>query len=403
MPLAEARQRIVADLSPVTDVETVALADARHRVLAQDIVSSVNVPSATNSSMDGYALYPGNDETRREFVRVGQSLAGHPFAQTLEAGQCVRITTGAVVPDGADRVVIQENVVTKGDIVTIAADEDPPGAEANIRPAGEDIAKEDTIFQAGRYVRASDIALMASIGHAHVQVLRRLRVAFFSTGDELRPIDGPLAVGEIYDSNRYGLAAMIADLGLEGVDLGAVGDDPAALAQAFDKARDCDVLITSGGVSVGDADHVLDVLKTRGTIDFWKVAIKPGKPLAVGTIGNTRFFGLPGNPVSTAVTFIQLVRPALVALAGGQPAPALRFELPTTQALGKRAGREHYLRACIEPGPNGLCVIPVGHQGSGVMRSMSQANAFVVLAAPTEQVARDAPVLVEPFAQDIWQ
>ena len=403
MPLAEARQRIVADLSPVTDLETVALAEARHRVLAQDIVASVNVPSATNSSMDGYALCPRNDETRREYVQVGQSLAGHPFGQTLEAGQCVRITTGAVVPEGADRVVIQENVVTRGDTVTIAAADDLPGIEANIRPAGEDIAKQDTIFQAGRYVRAPDIALMASIGHAHVKVLRRLRVAFFSTGDELRPIDGPLAVGEIYDSNRYGLAAMIADLGLEGVDLGAVGDDPAALAQAFDKARDCDVLITSGGVSVGDADHVLDVLKTRGTIDFWKVAIKPGKPLAVGTIGNTRFFGLPGNPVSTAVTFIQLVRPALVALAGGQPAPALRFELPTTQALSKRAGREHYLRACIEPGPNGLCVIPVGHQGSGVMRSMSQANAFVVLAAPTEQVARDAPVLVEPFAQDIWQ
>lgn len=400
MPLAAARERIVAGLSPIEETETVALADAHRRVLAHDVVARVNVPSATNSSMDGYALCVSDDSSSERFEQVGQSLAGHPFDGRLEPGQCVRITTGAVVPAGADRIVIQENVTTHQSSVTV--ENGVPAAGANIRPAGEDIAEGETVLHAGRYLRPADIAVLASVGQANVAVMRRLRVAFFSTGDELRPIDGPLASGEIYDSNRYGLAAMIEELGLESVNLGAIGDDPAALAAAFDRARDCDALITTGGVSVGDADHVVEVLKTRGEIDFWKVAIKPGKPLAVGRLGQTHFFGLPGNPVSTAVTFIQLVRPALVRLAGGRPAAALRWSLPTAQALDKRPGREHYLRARIQMDDHGTQVSTLAHQGSGVMQSMSLANAFVVLAAETESVGAGEPVTVEPFAQPIW-
>lgn len=401
-PLApsEARRRILDSIEPVVETEQLTLSQALHRVLAESISAAVDVPAATNASMDGYG-YASRDVDRpsaRLYV-AGQSLAGHPYDQRLEPGQCVRITTGAVVPSGVDTVVMQENTTRDGNHVVI----DQPAAHgANIRPAGEDLRRGDQVLKAGSYLRAADIAVLASVGLSEVRVRRRPRVAFFSTGDELRPIDGPLAPGEIYDSNRYGLAAQLETLGMEGVNLGAIGDSREALARAFERAADCDALITSGGVSVGDADWVVDMLRELGQIEFWRVAIKPGKPLAFGKIGRTRFFGLPGNPVSTAVTFIQLVRPALVRLAGGSPARPIRLTLPTATRLSKRPGREHYLRARLDFETTPARVVAIDHQGSGVMRSMSQADAFIVLPVEQGDVDAGATVVVEPFAQTIW-
>jgi len=400
MPLAEARRRIVQAIEPITATERVALPDALHRVLAQTVLAGVDVPGASNSSMDGfgYAAADVSDGSATLLV-VGQSLAGHPFDGRLAAGQCIRIMTGAVVPEGVDTVVMQENTRTTGESMSIL---ERPAKGSNIRPAGEDLARGDTVLSAGSFLRPADLAVLASVGTAEVEVLRRPRVAFFSTGDELRPIDGPIQPGEIYDSNRYGLAAQLAALGMTGVDMGVVGDSPEALREAFAKAREYDAVVTSGGVSVGAADFVLDVLSEHGRVDFWRVAIKPGKPLAFGRLGNAQFFGLPGNPVSTAVTFIQLVRPALVRLAGATPAQPIRFQLPVAGDLAKKPGREHFLRARMDWTAQPPQVVAVGHQGSGVMRSMSRADAFIVLSADSGDVAAGASVWVEPFAQTIW-
>lgn len=399
MPLAEARRRIVDAITPVADVERVALPDALNRVLARHVTAAVDVPGAANSSMDGYGFAHTDSGDGTRLTLVGQSLAGHPFAGSVGAGECVRITTGAVVPSGVDTVVMQENTAVEDDVVIIQR---CPARGSNVRPAGEDLARGDRVLSAGSHMTPADIAVLASVGAAQVDVFRRPRVAFFSTGDELRPIDGPIQPGDIYDSNRYGLAAQLETLGMEGVNLGAVGDSLDVLREAFGRASGCDAIISSGGVSVGAADFVVDVLGEQGTVDFWRVAVKPGKPLAFGAVGDARFFGLPGNPVSTAVTFIQLVRPALIRLAGGQPAEPVRFTLPTATRLAKKAGREHFLRAYMDWHATPPQVVAVDHQGSGVMRSMSRANAFIVLPIDQQDVAAGAQVTVEPFAQTLW-
>lgn len=399
LPLSEARRRIVAAITPVAETEPVPLAQALYRVLAESVSAGVDVPGAANSSMDGYGFTAAGVGDGTRLRVIGQSLAGHPFDGAVAAGECVRIMTGAVVPAGVDSVVMQENTTADGDTVVIDI---CPAQGSNVRPAGEDLARGDRVLGAGSLLRPADISVLASVGAAHVSVFRRPRVAFFSTGDELRPIDGPIQPGEIYDSNRYGLAAQLEALGMEGVNMGVVGDSPDALRDAFARASECDAVVTSGGVSVGAADFVLDVLSEQGTVDFWRVAIKPGKPLAFGMIGNARFFGLPGNPVSTAVTFIQLVRPALVRLAGATPAEPIRFMLPTATDLGKRPGREHFLRAHMDWRQQPPRVVAVDHQGSGVMRSMSRADAFIVLPADSGDVAAGTPVTVEPFAQTVW-
>ncbi|MGN8159881.1 molybdopterin molybdotransferase MoeA [Salinisphaera sp. SWV1] len=400
MALDEARRRIIDAIEPIRQTERVPLPRALHRVLAAPVVATVDVPSAANSAMDGYGYAAASiNRPGARLTVVGQSLAGHPFNGRVGAGECVRIMTGAVVPDGVDTVVMQENARLEDEAVSI---DSPPAAGTNIRPAGEDLACGATVLSAGSFVRPADIALLASVGAAEVAVVRRPRVAFFSTGDELRPIDGPLAPGEIYDSNRYGLAAQLESLGMLGVDLGAIGDSRRVLADAFDRAADCDALITSGGVSVGAADFMVDILGEKGTIDFWRVAIKPGKPLVTGSVGRARFFGLPGNPVSSAVTFLQLVRPALVRLAGGVPAPPMRMTLPTATDLTKPPGRAHFLRARLDWAGAAPRVIALDHQGSGVMRSMSRADAFILLPAESGGVSAGTPVTVEPFAQPIW-
>ena len=335
----QAQQLIRQAVAPVAQVETVAVRAALGRITASDIRSSVQVPNHTNSAMDGYALsgeeLPGQDT--KQFQVVGTSMAGKPFDRTIGEGQCVRIMTGAVMPAGTDSVVIQERVEREGDSITVHQGESPG---ANVRHAGEDIEIGDVAIVAGRRLDPSHLGLAASLGFSELPVFRRPRVAFFSNGDELRSVGSPLQTGDLYDSNRYTLYGMLTELGVEMVDMGIVPDDASAIRTAFEQAAICaDMVITSAGASVGDADYVKETLDRIGDVSFWKVAIKPGRPMAFGKLGSTLFFGLPGNPVSVMVTFQIFVKPALRLLAGEVMADPLRLQVRTLSALKKRAGR----------------------------------------------------------------
>ncbi|MEW6611993.1 MAG: gephyrin-like molybdotransferase Glp, partial [Pseudomonadota bacterium] len=315
--------RILEALTPVAGREQVPLLDAYDRVLAADLLSPVDVPAWANSAMDGYALRAVDGDTPRRVV--GTSLAGHPFAGVVDAGECVRIMTGAPMPAGADTVVMQEHVTRDGDQVRLSG---APKAGDNVRHAGEDLRHGSLAVPAGTLLRPATVGVLASLGIGEVSVHRRLRVAFFSTGDELQPVGAPLAPGQIYDSNRYTLHGMLRRLGAQPLDLGRVPDDPAALEQALREASVmADVVITSGGVSVGEADFVKGLLERLGRVNFWKINMKPGRPLAFGEINGATFFGLPGNPVSVMATFYQFVRPALLkrmGMAQVEPLPLLR-------------------------------------------------------------------------------
>lgn len=400
LSLHAALDRILDTVVPITATERVSLDQALHRVLAVSIRAQANVPAHTNSAMDGYAVRAADvasAETR--LPCAGESFAGHPYSGALAQGQCVRIMTGAVLPEGADSVVMQEHTRSEGEVVCF----DRPARQGdNIRHAGEDLAKDDVVLSPGRYLQPADIGVLASVGVSQLEVVRRPRVALFSTGDELRPVGVPLRRGDIHDSNRYTMRGLLSELGVEIRDLGIVADTPEALEAAFAQAKGCDAVMSSGGVSVGAADHVLAVLQRVGNVGFWKVAIKPGKPLAFGHIGNALFFGLPGNPVSAMVTLMQLARPALVKLAGATPAPPLRFMAPCVAPVRKKPGRAEFQRACLCHDRDGLAVRPLEHQGSGVLRSMSRADCFIVLEANAGDQEAGTPVLIEPFAQPIW-
>ena len=402
LKLADALARILAEAHPVGGEEMLAVRSALGRVLAADVVSRMDVPSHTNSAMDGYAL-SGTELGAAGELRltvIGTAAAGRPFDGEVSAGECVRIMTGAMLPPGADTVVMQERVTREGDTAVIAEGQTPG---QHVRQAGEDIAAGDVALAAGTRLMPAELGMLASLGVGEVRVRRRPRVAFFSTGDELRPVGESLAPGQIYDSNRYTIHGMLTRLGVETIDMGIVPDERETVERAFaDAARLADAVVTSGGVSVGDADYVTQTLERTGSIGFWKVAMKPGRPLAFGRIGDALFFGLPGNPVSAMVTFIQLVRPALVKLAGARPAPALAFDVPTRHAIRKKAGRREFQRGRLVSGEHGLEVEPFGHQGSGVLRSMSRADCLINLAPNQGNVEAGARVTVEPFAQPIW-
>lgn len=400
LPLEAARARILEALTPVATLERVALRAALDRVLGEDVVATLAVPAYTNSAMDGYALRASDLPTAGEaWLRaVGDAFAGHPFAGAVGSGECVRIMTGAVLPEGADTVVIQEDVAIDRGQVRIGTGH---RAGQHVRRAGEDLAVGATVLRAGRRVQAADLGLLASIGRVEVAVRRRLRVAFFSTGDELRSLGEPLGAGEIYDSNRYTLYGMLTRFGADVLDLGVVRDEPAALRAAFERAgADADVVMTSGGVSVGAADFVRDVLRQAGEIGFWRVNMKPGKPIAFGRLnGGAAFFGLPGNPVSAMVTYYQIVQPALDRLAGAEPRLPLALRVPTRDALRKSSHRREFQRGCLERDAAGrLTVRSAAPQGSGILRSMSLADCFIVLPEDVNAVEAGTPVRVEPFA-----
>lgn len=400
LPVEQARDRILERVRPVSGRQSVQLRDALGRVLAEPVGAAIDVPNHTNSAMDGYAVRATDlSEAGAELVEIGESFAGHPFDGRVESGQCVRIMTGAVMPDGADSVVMQERTERDGKRIRFTG---ACKSGANVRPAGEDVARGDTVFDAGHRIGSADLGVLASVGAAEVAVLPLPRVAFFSTGDEIVPVGEPLAPGEIHDSNRHTLFGLLTELGVEVHDLGIIPDVPEDLDKAFRRASAFDAVMTTGGVSVGAADYVLESLEKAGSVGFWQVAMKPGRPLAFGHLGDALFFGLPGNPVSAMVTFMQLVRPALVRLAGARPADVLEFDVPTRAGIAKKRGRREFQRGRLVVTANGPEVEPFGHQGSGVLRSMSAANCFIDLAPDQGDIEAGDPVRVQPFAQPIW-
>lgn len=399
MPVEVAKARIAAAIVPIQTTELLSLRGALGRVLAQDVLAPFDVPAHRNSARDGYALRSEDASDSDEITTrlVGTSFAGHPFAQTLAPGETVRIMTGAAMPDGADAVAMQEHVRVDGDRVTIAAG---AARASHVRHPGEDLRAGDAIMAPGRILKPADLGVLASLGLAEVRVYRRIRVAFFSTGDELRSVGESLGHGDIYDSNRYTVYGMLARLGVELVDLGVIPDDEAAVRAAFEDAASCaDAVISTGGVSVGDADYVTAMLETLGTVNFWKIAMKPGRPLTFGRVREALFFGLPGNPVSVMVTFYQFVRPALRRLMGSLEAepPSLQVAL-SAPITNKQPGRVEYQRGILEAAANGhLTVRNTGAQGSHVLNSMSHANCFIVLPLQSSGAAAGEFVEVQPF------
>ena len=389
----KAREAMRACITPIADTERVSVRAALDRVLAQEIVPSINVPAHDNSAMDGYAVRFADIE--KPLSEIGTALAGKPFSGTVGAGQCVRIMTGAVMPAGADTVVIQEVVKREGNRISV-----PPGQKRaqNVRYAGEDLKIGVPVLAPGKYLRPAELGLMASLGLADVEVRRKLRVAFFSTGDELQSIGTKLKEGEVYDSNRYTLHGMLSRLGVEIEDLGVVRDDPHALEAALQRAAKADAIITTGGVSVGEADFIRALMAKLGEVLFWKIAMRPGRPMAFGRIGSAWLFGLPGNPVAVMVTFYQFVRDALLHLSGRNDdyaIPLLRAS--AAENLRKVPGRTEYQRGVLYRDGGEWKVRITGQQGSGVLRSMAEANCFIVLEHERGQVRAGDVVSVQLF------
>jgi molybdopterin molybdotransferase len=377
----------------------VGLREALGRTLAEEVVPSFDVPPHTNAAVDGYALAGPDlaEDGSGELELAGEALAGHPFRGTAGPGRCVRVMTGAAMPPGTDTVVMQERAEAVAGRVRFAAGQRPG---QNVRRAGEDLAAGRPVLAPGHVLAPADLGLLASLGVPEVCVQRRPRVAYFSTGDELCPLGQPLAEGRIYDSNRYTIHGMLRRLGADALDLGVVRDDPAALEDALRRAaQGADLVITSGGVSVGELDHVRTLLERVGRVDFWKIAMKPGRPLTFGRVGGALFFGLPGNPVAVMVTFYQFVRPALVKLATGREGEPFLVRAEALSDMRKRPGRTEFLRGVLGRGEGGgLTVQLSGRQGSGVLSSMSLADCFIVLPEEQGDVGRGDAVPVQPFA-----
>ena len=402
----EARAAIAVALQALHAPESVPLAAALGRVLAADVLSPIDVPAHDNSAMDGYAFRGAEQQAGRPTVlrSVGTLHAGAPWAGKVAAAECLRIMTGAVMPAGLDTVVPLElcrvEAHADGERVHIAPGVIKTGE--NRRHRGEDLRTGLPALKAGRVLKPADLGLVASLGIGEVTVQRRLRVALFSTGDELRTLGQALDAGSVYDSNRYSLMGALQRLGMDVLDLGLVRDDPAALqATLHDAMARADVVLTSGGVSMGDADHTRDVLSRLGEVAFWKVAMRPGRPFAFGALKRDGdappcwLFALPGNPVAALVTFYALAREALLQLAGATPAPLPVLQARCTTAIRKRPGRTEFQRGIVEPGPSGWQVKLTGSQGAGILRSMSEANALVVLRHDQGSVAEGEFV-------DVW-
>ena len=380
------------DITSQSAIELVSLDQAINRILAEDLLSPIDVPSADNSAMDGYAFHGnclGNSEDIVSLKVIGTAYAGKPFEGNIGAGECLKIMTGALMPNGCDTVIPQELTSTPSDAsIEFKQGLLKPGENRRLR--GEDLQNGKPAIEAGRLLRPSDLGLAASLGIATLKVHRKLKVAILSSGDELRTLGEALDAGSIYDSNRYSLTGLLNRLNLEIIDCGIVRDDPASLKEAFcNAAKVADVLISSGGVSVGEADFTKQIMQELGDVGFWKIAMRPGRPMAFGTLKpiagqssphKTLFFGLPGNPVAVMVTFYQFVRAALLQLNG-----AAQTEPPLTQAISesairKKLGRTEFQRAILGRGKDGKPTVKLtGSQGAGILRSMSEANCFVIL------------------------
>ncbi len=398
LSIEEALDRIKAALCPINETEQVALRDALGRVLVDAVYSPIHIPQDRNAAMDGYAFISSDRIDGQPFVlkMVGVSWAGRPFQGYLQSGQCVRIFTGAVVPEQADSVVMQEMVTVEESAIHFPADS---RILQNVRGIGEDVKKGCCLIPEHKQLTAVDMGLLASAGIAQLIVKRKIKIAYFSTGDELIAIGRTLESGQIYDSNRTLLGGLLAEPNYSVIDMGVIADNKQLLQESFIKAaKNADVIITTGGASVGDADYIKEILDNCGTVNFWKIAIKPGKPLAFGKINDCYFFGLPGNPVAVVVTFQQIVAPALRQLSGMQYGKPLRFRATCTSSLKKAPGRQEFQRGILSQDEDGeFFVASAGQQGSNILSSMSQSNCYIILPKESGGLNAGDRVVVEPF------
>lgn len=396
--LKDALAHIQSNLISIDQTEKLSLAESLGRVLAQNIISNINVPSHTNSAMDGFAIQQVDLLDSGSFEIVGTVLAGEVYKAPVNPRECVRIMTGAPMPEGLDFVVPQEYVKLEGLLNQSVNIKGYEGGN-NVRQAGEDLSIGGIALDQGRQLTANDIGLLASLGLTHISAYRKLKVAFFSTGDELRRPGEKLESGQIYDSNSYSIYGMLQSLNIEPINLGLVKDDPDKIRAAFLKAaKEADVVLTSGGVSVGKADYIKQVLEEVGQIDLWRLSIKPGKPLAFGKINQAYFFGLPGNPVSSAVVFYKIVKPMLKVLMGQrQNIYPLALSAKSGSEIRKKSKRMEFMRGILSQGAHGPEVSVSQNQGSGILSSMYKANCLVVLDEDTTQVNVGDMVKVEPF------
>jgi len=415
MPLPDAVSALMARVAPAPASEEAALPDALGRILAEDIAAPRDVPPHDNAAVDGYAVFFADLDARAEtrLAVTGRIAAGHPLRRAAKRGEAIRIFTGAPIPpgasgttaDGPDTVFMEEDVRAEGDAVFL-----PPGLKqgANLRQRGEDIKKGDTVLRRGRRLRPQDLGVAASVGRAKVPVFRRLKAAVFSTGDEVRdPGEGSAAAleeGCIFDSNRFAVMGLLHELGVAVSDLGILPDrEPAIRAALAEAARAHDLLVTSGGVSAGEEDHVKAAIEgVGGRIDLWRLAIKPGRPVAFGTVGGAAFVGLPGNPVAAMATFMRIARPMILKLAGAgeDEIEPMRFRVAADFAHGKKAGRREWVRAKLVSGANGLMrARKVRGSGSGILTSMTEADGLVELTEEMETIEPGQAVDFLPFSE----
>ena len=396
MSVDEAVGIITARVTPVRDIDTVALTQADGRVLARDMAAPLPLPPFTNSAVDGYAV-ASRDLPQGEaqaFTVTGRVQAGASASEAIQPGQAVRIFTGAPMPDGADTVFMQEDVRIEDDGKVVL----PAGLRsgANVRPAGEDIPVGHAALAAGQRLRPQDVALAAAFGLTQLDVVRRLRVAVFSTGNELVSPGGSRAAAQLFDSNRFMLMAMLARLGCDVSDLGIIRDDRASLADALKKvAARHDLILTTGGVSTGEEDHVKAGVESVGKLVLWRMAIKPGRPVAMGIIGGTPFIGLPGNPVASFVTFVHVVRPTVLALSGARQQPLLPMPVRAGFAYKKKIARREYVRVSLRSSENGgLEAIKFPREGAGLLSSLVDTDGLVELG---EEITRVEPGQIVGF------
>ena len=399
LPVEQALKQIFSSLPCLVDYEILNIELTKGRTLSQAIKAPFNVPQHNNSAVDGYALngtdLPDNDVAILSIT--GTAYAGKPCDTSINPGECIRIMTGAVIPPDTDTVIMQEHVKLNNNTITI---DNRHQKGQNIRLAGEDIQQGETILYPGKFITPADIGLMASLGISEVKIQRKLRVAIASTGNEVISIGDTHSSSTIYDSNRYSLYAALQRPDIEIINLGILEDSPEALLDSFKQAsQTADLIISSGGVSVGDADHTKTALQRSGQVDFWKIAIKPGRPLAFGHIDKSVFFGLPGNPVAVMVAFYQFVIPALEYMIGiKDKVCAPKIQVKTIENIRKKPGRTEVVRGILAQEPGGAWIVKTtGKQGSGILRSMSLANAFIILEHDRNSVKAGELVTVQPF------
>ncbi|TQP22940.1 bifunctional molybdopterin-guanine dinucleotide biosynthesis adaptor protein MobB/molybdopterin molybdotransferase MoeA [Vibrio cholerae] len=396
LSVEQGREKILSLISPLAETESVAIQECYQRVLAREVFSPINVPAYRNSAMDGYALR-GDDLERDSYRVVAEVLAGSHYPKTVAFGEAVKIMTGAPMPHGADTVVMREQATQNGELVSFAGAKIKAGQ--NVRQAGEDLAQGQAVFSTGQRLLSPEMGMLASLGFAHADVFRSLKVAIFSTGDEVQAPGGDIEPNSIFDSNRFTLTGLLKQLGCQVIDLGIIEDDEAKMMQVLEQAaKQADMVITSGGVSVGDADFIKSALEKLGHIDFWRINMRPGRPLAFGQIAGKPFFGLPGNPVAVMVSFINFVEPALRKMQGEQGWQPLKVNAIALEDLRSRQGRTEFSRGVYAFNAQGqLTVRTTGKQGSGILRSMSEANCLIEIAPAIDTVKVGESVTIIPL------